>query len=283
MKLSDDQMRAYIEAQPRQTATSIGAEQIAREREGLALALATAYTDRSGFAIPMPDARTRAMMFGKNFEPGTAINTALRLVYQFKVWPATMITRAWGREIYGRPGDGAMDRIAGLAELLAGAAFFGVAAETLRKTIQGQDGIAYLRDHPLAAIGGGLQRSGMGTLAGDFLLGEYDRHGLSAVADLAGPTFSQIDNVMSLIHAEKESPHHPWRERAAVGMKIVRDNTPFMNLWATSIFMNYLVWYRLQDWINPGYLQRTERRMRDQQGIQFWLSPQHPGQSLGLS
>jgi hypothetical protein len=282
MKLSDDQVRAYIEAQPRQTATSIGPEQIARERESLALAIATAYTDRSGFAIPMPDARTRAMMFGKNFEPGTAINTALRLIYQFKVWPAVMISRAWGREIYGRPGDGAMDRIVGLAELLVGAAFFGVAAETLRKTIQGQDGLAYLRDHPVAAIGGGLQRSGMGTLAGDFLLGEYDRHGLSAVADLAGPTFSQIDNIMSLIHAEKDSPHHPWRERAAVGMKIIRDNTPFMNLWATSIFMNYLVWYRLQDWINPGYLARTERRMRDQQGVQFWLSPQHPAQSLGM-
>ena len=60
---------------------------------------------------------------------------------------------------------------------------------------------------------------------------------LSTVADLAGRTFGQIDNVMSLIHAEKESPHHPWRERAAVGMKIVRDNAPFMNLWATSIFM----------------------------------------------
>jgi len=230
----------------------------------------------------MPDARTRAMMFGKNFEPGTPMNTAIRLVAQFKMWPAAMISRAWGREIYGTAGDGAMDRMSGLVELMAGGMAFGVAAETLRKEIQGQDGIAYLRQNPVSAIIGGLQRSGVGTLMGDFVLGEYDRHGLSAVADLAGPTLSQLDDVMSLLHAESASPRHPWRERAAIAIKMARDNTPFLNLWGSSIFMNYLVWYKLQDWISPGYLRRMEQRMKNQQGVQFWLSPSHPGQSLGL-
>ena len=53
-----------------------------------------------------------------------------------------------------------------------------------------------------------------------------------------------------------------------------------MNLWFTGIAFNYLLWYRLQDWINPGYLQRMENRMRQENGTQFWLSPQHPGQDL---
>ena len=282
-KLTDEQIKAYIASRPRAVrGVEPKADEIAKTRDDLALAMATAYSDRAGFAIPMPDARTRAMMFGKNFEPGTPINTALKLMLQFKMWPAAMISRAWGREIYGTAGDGVMDRMSGLVELIAGGMAFGVAAETLRKEIQGQDGIAYLKQHPLSAVLGGLQRSGMGTLLGDFVLGEYDRHGLSAVDDLVGPTFGQIDNVMGLLHAEQDSPRHPWRERAAIAIKMARDNTPFLNLWGSSIFMNYLVWYKLQDWISPGYLNRMERRMKTQQGTQFWLSPTHPGQSLGL-
>ena len=59
------------------------------------------------------------------------------------------------------------------------------------------------------------------------------------------------------------------RERGATLLKMVRDNTPFMNLWATSLAMNTLVWHRLQEWISPGYLQRAERRQQDLQGTQF--------------
>jgi len=31
--------------------------------------------------------------------------------------------------------------------------------------------------------------------------------------------------------------------------------------------------YRLQEWLNPGYLERMERTMKDKQGIEFWLRP----------
>jgi hypothetical protein len=273
-KLPDEAVADYIRSQPRNAAVSVRPEDIVKTREDLALALATAYTDRAGFAIPMPDARTRAMMFGKNFEPGTGINTVLRLIYQFKMWPATMITRAWGREIYGTIGDGRMDRIAGLVEMMVGAAIFGTASEVLRMEIQGMDGVKHLVEHPVASLLSGLQRSGMGTLLGDFLLGQFDRHDFSAVASIAGPTFGQIDTLMDLIHAGGETNRHPWRTRAADTMKLARDNLPFMNLWMTGLALNYLVWYRLQDWINPGYLGRMEERMKKDQGTEFWLSPQ---------
>jgi hypothetical protein len=136
------------------------------------------------------------------------------------------------------------------------------------------DGIAHMRDRPVATILSGIQRSGMGTLLGDFLLGQFDRHDFSAVASLAGPTFGQIDTLMDLIHAGGETNRHPWQTRAADTMRLVRNNAPFMNLWMTGLALNYLVWYRLQDWINPGYLSRMEERMKKDQGTQFWLSPQ---------
>lgn len=279
LKLSDDQVKAYIkDSKAELVRAEPSPAEIAKAREDLATTLATAYSDRAGFAIPMPSARIRAMMFGKNFEPGTGINTALKLVYQFKLWPADMIVRAWGREMYGTIGDGRLDRFAGIAEAAVGAIVFGVASEAVRDEIQGKDALHELRNNPLGQIIKGGQRSGFGSLVGDYLLGQFDRHGFSAVGSLAGPTFSQIDILMDLLHAGGQTKQGTlsaaaWRERGADLIKLTRDNTPFMNLWATSLAANTLVWHRLQEWINPGYLARSERRQRDQQGTQFWLSP----------
>ena len=280
LKLSDDQMRAYLkEAKAGELASRAPTDaEISKGREDLALQLATAYSDRAGFAIPMPSARIRAILFGKNFEPGTGLNVALRLVYQFKIWPADMILRAWGREWNGTIGDGRLDRMAGLAEAAVGAIVFGVAAEGVRSLIQGRDPMKEMRENPLGQILKGGQRSGFGSLVGDYLLGQFDRHGFSAVASLAGPTFSQIDTLMDLIHAGGETKDGTlskaaMRARGADAIRLVKDNTPYMSLWATSWATDALIWHRLQEWINPGYLARSERRQRDQAGTQFWVSP----------
>jgi hypothetical protein len=286
MKLSDDQVRAYIkEARPAEL-TSTSAEDIATAREDLALQLAAAYSDRAGYAIPMPSARTRAILFQNAFQPGTGLNTALRLVYQFKLWPAEMVQRAWGREISGRIGDSSWGRLAGLGEFLVGSMVFGTAAEAIREAIQGRDPLHELATKPMATVMRGLERSGFGSLLGDYLLGEYDRHGLSAAAQLTGPTFSQIDTLLGIIHgqgdsllnaiagidASKEAPH-PWRDRATSLLKLVKDNTPFQSLWLTSWASDALVFHRLQEWINPGYLERSQRRAERIQGTQYLWTP----------
>src|SRR6185437_8996234 len=81
LKLSDDQVRAYLKETEfaKLTRGEPTADDIAKAREDLATTLAAAYTDRAGYAIPMPSSRIRARMFQKAFEPGTPINTALRL------------------------------------------------------------------------------------------------------------------------------------------------------------------------------------------------------------
>ncbi len=280
LKLSDDQVKAYLKETEfsRLGRGEPTADDIAKGREDLASTLAASYSDRAGFAIPMPSARIRAILFGKNFEPGTGLNTALKLVYQFKLWPADMIVRAWGREMYGTIGDGKMDRVAGLVEAAVGAIVFGVASESVREAIEGKNPIAELYHSPLGAILKGGQRSGFGSLAGDFLLGEFDRHGFSAVGSLAGPTFAQFDTLMDLLHAGGRTKDGTlsataWRERGADAIRLAHENIPFMNLWATSLALDTLVWHRLQEWISPGYLQRSEQRQAQQQGTQFWLSP----------
>jgi hypothetical protein len=98
------------------------------------------------------------------------------------------------------------------------------------------------------------------------------------VASIAGPSASQIDTLMDLLHAGGETKEGMWskaamRQREADAIRLAKDNIPFMNLWATSWATDALIWHRLQEWINPGYLARSERRQRDQQGTHFWVSP----------
>jgi len=280
LKLSDEQVADYLKESEFATLGrgEPSADDVAKGREDLAATLAATYSDRGAYAIPMPSARVRAMLFGKHYEPGTGWNIAKKLFWQFKLWPIDMMTRAWEREIYGTIGDAKLDRVAGGVEALVAMTMFGVAAEGVRDLIKGQDPIAKLELHPFAAILAGAQRSGMGSIVGDFLLGQFDRHGLSAAANLLGPTFGQIDELAELLHAGGRTKEGMFsgpamRERAATLVKMARDNIPFMNLWATSLAFNTLIWHRLQEWISPGYLKRSEQRQSQLQGTHFWVSP----------
>ena len=64
----------------------------------------------------------------------------------------------------------------------------------------------------------GDMRSGMGAIVGDYLLGQFDRHGLSAAANILGPTAGQVDDLMELMHPgspQGEFSSQAMRERAA--------------------------------------------------------------------
>jgi hypothetical protein len=284
-KLSDDAIRSYLASQPEGAGFGLGkynpakAEDLDRARGDLALKVAAAYSDSAGYAVPMPSARIRAIMFQNAYAPGTPLNTALRLVYQFKMWPADMILRTWGREIYGSIGDGQMDRVAGVAEMLAGMTVFGVAAEAAREAVEGKDPTAEMREKPFGYLLRGLQRSGFGSIFGDFLLGEYDRHGFTPLQQLAGPTVPDIDLLTDMLWAGNVGQRHgalspqAWRERASDTLQFAKNNTPFMNLWMSGLGLDTLVWHRLQEWLSPGYLKRSEQRQAQQNGTHFWLSP----------
>jgi len=124
----------------------------------------------------------------------------------------------------------------------------------------------------------GAQRSGFGSIVGDFLLGQFDRHGLSAAPSLLGPTFSKIDDLAELLHAGGRTNEGMWsgpamRARAATLLKMVKSNTPFMKLWIAHWVTDALIWHRLKEWISPGYLQHTEQRQKDLQRTHFLIAP----------
>lgn len=270
-RLSGDDVRAYLVAAGRFQKDATGPTVnmlVDRARNDLAQKLWTYFVDRGEFAVLEAGAREKAMLY-QGSRSGTALGTALRLVMQFKQFPLMMMTKTWGRELYG--GQGAGGKVAGLAELFIASTFLGIIANMLNQAAKGQDPTAVWKNKPAQAVLAGIIRGGAGSIYGDFLLGEFNRHGRGVVESLAGPTFGQLNNLTSIW---SDLTH--MKAKAATAMtagRLVRDNLPFMNMIYTKLAFDYLIYYRLQEAINPGFLQRYERTMKQNQGTEFWLRP----------
>ena len=103
---------------------------------------------------------------------------------------------------------------------------------------------------------------------GDFLWGQYDRFGHSFTSSLLGPTFGTVDDVAGLVSAiaQGNDPSH-------MAFKIAKSDTPFVNMWYTSLAWQGLFLNDMQEAISPGALKRYERRVGEENNQQFLISP----------
>ncbi|WP_271672022.1 hypothetical protein [Bradyrhizobium sp. CCBAU 51627] len=241
----------------------------------LALKLWAYFGERGRYAVIEPGAREKAMLL-QGTQRNSPLNLALRLLMQFKQFPATMLTRTWETELRG--GGRRMDKVAGITELIVGTTLAGAMANYLNAIFKGQDPNAQWRSQPRDALMAAFLRGGAASIYGDYLLGEYSRHGMNFLEGLAGPTLGQANRLVELYNLLKQDARdaafdqdkHKGSQTAALAVKTARDNLPFMNMIYTRAAFDYLVTNRL---LNPGYLDRMEQGMKQRSGIEFWLSP----------
>jgi hypothetical protein len=273
LKLSDDSMKAYLKTKPNMSgAFGMTDERIARAKNDLATQLATMYSDRGLYAMfGGASVRTKARIFGAT-QPGTVGGVAVRLLMQFKQWPVEMMYRTWGREIYG--GNKGMGRVGSILELVAMSTVMGTLGELVRDSLKGENPFPRFAAHPVDYLMHGLMRSGIGSIAGDYLFGEFDRHLRSVLESAVGPTLGQVNDVADLYYGGGDQEKHPWGQRAADLVRLVKTNGgPLVNFWATSWAFEYLVMFRLQEWMHPGYVERYQRKMEQERGVHFIVSP----------
>ena len=60
---------------------------------------------------------------------------------------------------------------------------------------------------------------------------------------------------------------------AASSLRLAASNMPFASLFWARPAINYLALYPIQEALNPGYLQRMQRRIERENNQTFWLSP----------
>jgi hypothetical protein len=249
------------------------ARQIAGMRDEIETALRQYMVDRTDFATPTPGAREQAIL-NQGTQAGTPAGEALKFVTQFKSFPTTALTKNVGRDLFAGGARSYREALLqgkgdllGLATMIAHTTVLGGIAMTAKDLTDGKEP----RDptDPATYGAAALQGGGLG-IFGDFLLGESNRYGISLLGTLAGPTLGQIDSVDEL---RAKIMYEGLGESVPGAVRLAINNTPFANLFYTQAAMDYLIFYQLQEMSNPGYLERMESSLRNDQNQRFFIPP----------
>jgi hypothetical protein len=121
------------------------------------------------------------------------------------------------------------------------------------------------------------QGGGLG-IYGDYLFGEQNRNGLEfTLSSVAGPAIGDMEQVAQIVRqATHGGAINEKTGQSQIGPELMRlgaHNIPLVNLWYTRLALDYLVLWRLQEAVSPGYLQRYEHRVRTEEGGNFILPP----------
>ena len=247
------------------------ARKIGRYRDELRSKYHAYLIDRMEHAAIRPDQRTDALLkFGT--QPGTVMGEFIRFVMQFKAFPVAVIQKAIGREFYGRGAISFTDALkrgdtwTGMTSLMAQSTVLGYVAASLKEMVKGREPLDPARRDTWKRAA--LQGGGAG-FYGDILFGELRKtYGGGPIGSMLGPTIGAVENVMDLAGRARDGD-----PVAGKAMNLLIQNTPGANLFYFKAAVDYGIMYQVQDMLDPGYLRRMERRLKDTTGQSYLLRP----------
>lgn len=247
------------------------------------------FAQRSDYAILVPGPRTSNIMSGGKFgaAPGSIASELSRSVFQFKGFPMALIEKVWGREFFGYGESGRIKDATGrgmykLAGFMLYSTLLGFTALYLKAYLAGRrlDQPKNAEEAASLFLASFVQGGGAG-LYGDFLFGQArDRYGHSALEALAGPTAGLAADTVSGVRGAIKAPFDLLFDRAKTGDEnagaaffAIKNNTPFINLFYTRLALDYMFLYRIQEYMAPGSLQKTEKNYKDNMHQSFKVPP----------
>lgn len=262
-QLSDEHISGYLgeESKP---------GQIARAREQIATNLGTYFTDLADEAINQPGAYERAVT-SAGLSSGTVSGEAVRAFMQFKGFGISAARRHFLRE-WTRSGKKDWP---GLALLITGTTAMGYAAFQIKNILSARvmalpQNFDEAKKQGLAAF---LQGGGAG-IYGDFLFGDTNRYGGGLAETFGGPSVSALADLYRMkSELQDATKAHDFTRLRSDAVRTIKNNLPFQNFLWTKAAMDYLVFYGLQEAVNPGYLRRMESRQRDQNQTTYIFPP----------
>lgn len=242
-------------------------EALAKARDDLALKVQTLFSDTANRGIITPGIDEKATFLG-GARPGSVAGEVLRYIAQFKLWGAAAVRQGIGRELYG--GQGVAGAIAGLMHMALGVTVMGYMVMTLKDLTKGKTPRNPLDPRTVAAAA--MQGGGFGLL-GDYAFGQFNRFGQSPIESAAGATAGVVSDVLQTISTARGfltgDPNARPKDLGPELLRIVQGNTPFLNLFYLRRTLDYLLFHSLQESMNPGYLRRAERSMKQRTGQTF--------------
>lgn len=256
-------LERYEEADAMETRKSV-----ALFRQDIADKILSYYSDAAKHGVVSPGVRERALLL-QGTQKGTGVNTLLRFLTQFKMWPVAAMHQILERDIYMSLSRS--EATWNIGKLVA----LGVPAGYMRMFISD-----YARGHPPrdptkpeTLLAAAAQSGGLG-IFGDFLFGEASRLGGGIIGTLGGPVVSDADQLVRMYGRAKgdvEGSAHKhkngqfsdiWPDLARFGVRHI----PFANLVYLKGALDYMMFYHLYEAASPGWWERSNRRLQKEQG-----------------
>jgi len=227
-----------------------------RARQDLEDEFRSFFVTESDFGVPTPGARERALI--RAGRPGSVLGSISELFWQFKMFPLTLITKVWPRLMKaGAPG---------IVHLMAMTTLLGYASLSIKDMLKGRtprDPFS-VKTWTSAFVNGG----GAG-IYGDFLFQDFNIYGRDFLSTVSGPTFGKVQDLARIWAAARQG--NP--DAASKTIKLIMDSAPFSNLFFTKLATDYLFMWHIQEALNPGYLRRLEKRVKDENKQRFYIRP----------
>ena len=151
---------------------------------------------------------------------------------------------------------------------LTGLGYLSMAAKDIAKGREPRD--PFRLDTMTAAM---VQGGGFGIYA-DYLFARVNRFGGGPLETAAGPMAGDIADIIELWNRSREYATGASSDAPDVeAWQLLKNNTPFINLFYTRAAIDYLLLYHIQEALNPGSLRRMEQRLKKEQGQEFILPP----------
>lgn len=240
-----------------------------------AVKIASLLHEESDTAQATPGAREMAFV-RRGQEAGTAAGEMFRSMGLFHTFSVTMVTKVLPRIMAV---EGTKGFKAGLAAQFAlGMIVLGGASVWLKDISAGknprpmfdEDGLP----NPRFWISATLQSGGLG-IFGDFIHAEKNRFGQDVSATLAGPIGSLTEDSLRLTigNAMDKFLYGKDVHWAADVAQYLKNQTPVINLWYTRAALDHLLFFQIQEAMNPGYLRRMRNRVEEENRQSFWWKP----------
>lgn len=227
------------------------------------------------FTVPTPGARERAIM-RRGLRAGTGAGEAFRFFWQFKSFGIVSLTKVLGRQMYGHGAKTKREQLMrggganlGLVNAIVGTTVMGYFVMQTKELMKGRE----MRPNDLKAFGAAMLQGGGLGIYGDFLFGQANRFGGGALQTAAGPVVSDIASAFDLFQRARGVVEGGSADLSGDALRLAKSNIPFANLFYAKGAMDYLIWFQLQEAMNPGYLKRMERRVATQNKQKYWLPP----------
>lgn len=237
---------------------------------GVSLKLFGMFADEGDVAVLSPDFKERALAKG-NSTPGSVWGEIRRDVALFRMFTIGMLTKILPRIVASAPEGSQYSRAQiattfALGTILAGA--FNLQNKEIAKGRNPRD-----MTDPAFWGAAAAQSGGLG-IYGDFLFADYNRFGGGFLETAAGPVGGLLGDASRLTFGNLRQAADG--EDTDVGAETVKfaKNYFVPNLWYTKTALDHLLFYRVQETVNPGYLARMKRRVESENDQSFWWNPE---------